>query len=122
MPWLRKLLLMLTTTFSKRYGHGLNEGILGKVLPGDGRSISVDGVSTTGCSLQKTQDKEGRKKLLDLSMAGAVPIRRHTKVLGAATPYDPEFRSYFDRLKAFRKGSGLSLDGVLLAPNVSCYW
>lgn len=51
----------------------------------------------------KTQDKDGSVTMLDLFEAAGVSIKRHIKIKGAATPYDPAFRDYFERLRYLRK-------------------
>ncbi len=33
----------------------------------------------------------------DLFKASAVPIKRHIKIRAKATPYDPEYRDYFEK-------------------------
>ena len=45
----------------------------------------------------KIKDKEGNFRHLDLFSASAMKIRRHVKIRGDATPFDPEFTDYFKR-------------------------
>ncbi|MGJ7915855.1 group II intron maturase-specific domain-containing protein, partial [Massilia sp. LXY-6] len=40
--------------------------------------------------------KNGKNKTLPLRKAGDVEIRRHVKIRGAATPFDPSFEEYFE--------------------------
>jgi RNA-directed DNA polymerase len=51
----------------------------------------------------KTQDKNGNTTFLDLFTASEVKIKRHVKIRGEATPYDPLYKDYFKRLKHVRK-------------------
>jgi RNA-directed DNA polymerase len=44
-----------------------------------------------------TIDSHGKKERLFLFKAADLPIKRHEKVAGAATPYDPEWSDYFKR-------------------------
>lgn len=39
--------------------------------------------------------KDEKTKFLDLVSAVSIPIVRHVKIQGAATPYDPDYRAYF---------------------------
>jgi len=39
--------------------------------------------------------KEGQRKIVDLFRAGSMKITRHVKIRGAANPYDPEMKGYF---------------------------
>ena len=41
------------------------------------------------------KDRKGRRTLLDLFRAAQVSIRRHVKIKGEATPYDPQYQDYF---------------------------
>ena len=41
--------------------------------------------------------QDGEPKLISLFRATTIPIRRHTKVQAAANPFDPKFRSYFEK-------------------------
>jgi RNA-directed DNA polymerase len=59
----------------------------------------------------KVHDKEGNEKLLDLFKATDVPIRRHVKIRGETTPYDPEYRDYFEQRKHRRKSNPAGQDG-----------
>lgn len=43
----------------------------------------------------KTKDKQG--KFIMLAKASNTPIKRHIKIRGEATPYDPEYQEYFRR-------------------------
>jgi RNA-directed DNA polymerase len=47
----------------------------------------------------RSYSKKGNVILLDLFKAAGVPIKRHIKIKGAATPYDPLFREYFEQRK-----------------------
>ncbi len=47
----------------------------------------------------KSHDKKGNVIMLDLFKAAKVTIRRHVKIKGEATPYDPTFNEYFERRK-----------------------
>ena len=47
----------------------------------------------------KSHDKKGDIIMLDLFKAAKVTIRRHIKIKGEATPYDPTFNEYFERRK-----------------------
>lgn len=49
------------------------------------------------------KDKEGQKTFLDLLRAAQTPIRRHVKIRGEATPYDPQYKEYFVQRKRFTK-------------------
>lgn len=51
----------------------------------------------------KIKDKTGKIKNLDLFYAMGVKIKRHIKVRAEATPYDPQYREYFEQLKRSRK-------------------
>jgi len=51
----------------------------------------------------KTLNKNGNITFLDLFKASAVKIKRHVKIKGEATPYDPLYKDYFERLKHARK-------------------
>jgi RNA-directed DNA polymerase len=43
------------------------------------------------------KDKNGNKKLLLLKHASDTKIRRHTKIRAETTPFNPDFRSYFEK-------------------------
>lgn len=43
----------------------------------------------------KVQSKDGERTCLDLFNASSVPIKRHIKIKGEATPFDPNFYEYF---------------------------
>jgi len=45
----------------------------------------------------KSKDKEVNNKMVYLYKATDTPIRRHIKVIGAAQPFDNEFRGYFEK-------------------------
>jgi len=51
----------------------------------------------------KTQDKNGNTTFLDLFKASKVTIKRHVKIRGEATPYDPLYKDYFKRLKHVKR-------------------
>jgi RNA-directed DNA polymerase len=53
----------------------------------------------------KVQDKKGNVRMLDLFNATQVPIKRHVKIKGYATPYDSAFKNYFEERFFSRKGS-----------------
>lgn len=55
-----------------------------------------------GIFFAKTYDKNNNVLLLDLFKAVEVSIRRHIKIKGAATPYDPAFKDYFERRGCYR--------------------
>ena len=42
------------------------------------------------------QEERGQMRILRLLNLKDIPIRRHTKVKGAANPYDPEWETYFE--------------------------
>ena len=44
----------------------------------------------------KVQRKDGLTEQLDLFRADRVAIRRHVKIKAQATPYDPQYRAYFE--------------------------
>lgn len=58
----------------------------------------------------KTQDKDGNVSMLDLFKAAGVSIKRHIKIKGAATPYDPAFKDYFEWLYSVRRSRPLNRD------------
>lgn len=45
----------------------------------------------------KVVGKEGQVKEITLTTASSIPIRRHTKIISRANPYDPAWESYFDK-------------------------
>jgi RNA-directed DNA polymerase len=50
------------------------------------------------------KDEEGQRSFLDLFKVAQIPIRRHVKIKGEATPYDSQFKDYFlNREDAKRK-------------------
>ena len=44
----------------------------------------------------RTTEKNGAIKHVDLFEASSVPIKRHVKIRAEATPFDPQFREYFE--------------------------
>ena len=52
------------------------------------------------------KDKEGNKKQLYLKNASATLIRRHKKILANATPFDPQFKDYFQKRAKERQTRG----------------
>lgn len=40
--------------------------------------------------------------MIDLCRASSIPIERHIKIRGEATPYDPAFKEYFAKRRAKR--------------------
>lgn len=42
-------------------------------------------------------EPDGTRRTVQLFCAGSVPIQRHTKIQGAANPYDPAWEPYFER-------------------------
>jgi RNA-directed DNA polymerase len=55
-----------------------------------------------------TIDSRGKKERLCLFKAADLPIKRHEKVVGAATPYDPEWSDYFKRRATKRKAQRIA--------------
>jgi RNA-directed DNA polymerase len=51
----------------------------------------------------KTKDEHSNIVNVDLVEAQKIPIKRHIKVRAAATPYDPAYHNYYDKLIAKRK-------------------
>ena len=45
----------------------------------------------------KVRKDDNKVACLDLAAAKKVPIRRYIKIRGNATPYDPQFREYFEK-------------------------
>lgn len=45
----------------------------------------------------KIKKKDNTSAYLDLKAAKAVAIKRYVKIRGQATPYDPQFRAYFEK-------------------------
>lgn len=45
----------------------------------------------------QVKDKAGKSRQIQLFYAHTVPIKRHTKIKGAANPYDPAWKSYFEQ-------------------------
>ncbi|MBF0552031.1 MAG: group II intron reverse transcriptase/maturase [Deltaproteobacteria bacterium] len=54
----------------------------------------------------RTHDRDNEPELLDLFKASSVAIKRHIKIRGEATPYDPAFKDYFIMRKQRNKLSG----------------
>lgn len=52
----------------------------------------------------KIKDKKGNNTFLDLYRTAQMPIRRHLKIKGDATPYDPQYKEYFLKRKRFQEG------------------
>lgn len=44
-----------------------------------------------------SKNKYGKNIWVDLVKASKIPIRRHTKIRSAATPYDPEYHKYLEK-------------------------
>ncbi|MBF0474739.1 MAG: group II intron reverse transcriptase/maturase [Deltaproteobacteria bacterium] len=55
----------------------------------------------------RTQDRNNEPELLDLFKASSVAIKRHIKIKGDATPYDPAFKDYFIMRKQRNTLSGM---------------
>lgn len=51
-----------------------------------------------------TKNKE-RTPYLDIAMASNVPIKRHIKIKANATPFNPEYREYFEKRKLSQKNN-----------------
>ncbi len=51
----------------------------------------------------KVHTKEGNSAFLDLFKASKVAIKRHIKIKGEATPYDPTYKEYFLKRKRYRQ-------------------
>jgi RNA-directed DNA polymerase len=62
------------------------------------------------------QNKNGKTMMLDLFKATSVSIKRHIKIKGAASPYDPAFKDYFEKLYAIRKSSSQKMDVSEMLP------
>lgn len=57
----------------------------------------------------KTKDKTGNNTILELKRAAEMTIKRHIKIKGEATPFDPRYIEYFEkryRLKSVSKIQG----------------
>ena len=65
----------------------------------------------------RTHDKKGNVILLDLFQAAKVAIKRHVKIKGEATIYDPSFRDYFERRKRSRIKRYLDMDLLPMTSN-----
>jgi len=70
-------------------------------------------------------NKDSKPKNLHLFRANLVPIKRHTKIIGEANPYSPEWETYFERrldvqmeanLKGYKKLLRLWLEQQGLCP------
>jgi RNA-directed DNA polymerase len=57
-------------------------------------------------SCQSVQ-KDGSKKLLCLKDAAEIPIKRHVKIRGPATPFDPSYEEYFETRNAMKMAGNL---------------
>ncbi len=64
----------------------------------------------------KIRDGLGQITCLDLFHASSVPIVRHIKIQGKATPYDPAFRAYFALREQFRRVHPLMWRGMVALP------
>jgi RNA-directed DNA polymerase len=58
------------------------------------------------------RDASGQATPLDLFQAASIPIVRHIKIQGQATPYDPAFTDYFARRAQSRRVSRLRWRGM----------
>ena len=58
-------------------------------------------------------DRELGVKSVRLVKAAHTPIRRHIKIKGAATPYDPAFNDYFLQREIRKRGSGIDKRSLL---------
>ena len=52
----------------------------------------------------KPRHQDGSTGYLDLVKASSIAIRRHVKIKGEATPYDPKYTDYLERRKRSRTG------------------
>jgi len=52
---------------------------------------------------EKIKDKHGKSVFIDLIKAAKTVIKRHIKIRSAATPYDPDFKEYFEKRIENRK-------------------
>lgn len=64
----------------------------------------------------KIRDGLGQITCLDLFHASSVPIVRHIKIQGHATPYDPAYRDYFTRRAHSRRVNGHLWQGMVATP------
>ncbi len=62
---------------------------------------SVDNQNWVFAATYKNSNEE--RKILSLIKAVHVPIRRHIKIQAKATPYDNEFKDYFEKRSQYRK-------------------
>jgi len=53
------------------------------------------------------KDKEGKPRKAHLVKATGVPIKRHTKIKGAANPYDPAWEVYFEKRLGLKMADNL---------------
>jgi RNA-directed DNA polymerase len=53
----------------------------------------------------KIHDKDNKAKWVDLKNAQAIKIKRHTKIRAEATPYDPNYREYFEKRERFKSST-----------------
>lgn len=56
----------------------------------------------------KTKNKEGNPIILELVEASKTPIKRHIKIIAAATPYDPAYQEYLEKRRKKRKRKSIS--------------
>jgi RNA-directed DNA polymerase len=61
------------------------------------------------------RNASGQVTCLDLFQAASVPITRHIKIQGQATPYDPAFTDYFARRAHSRRVSRLRWRGMVVS-------
>ena len=54
------------------------------------------------CFAAASRTSTGEKTLTQLLLAGQTPIKRHTKIQGAANPYDPQYEVYFEQRRCRR--------------------
>lgn len=57
----------------------------------------------------KSRDKNGNEIFTDLFLASSIPIKRHLKIRGEATPYDQKFKEYFEKRENLKKNNKLNL-------------
>lgn len=61
----------------------------------------------------KVRDGLGGTSCLDLFQASSIPITRHIKIQGKATPYDPAFKHYFTLRAQSRRVNRLTWRGMV---------
>lgn len=61
----------------------------------------------------KVAGKEGQVKEVTLTTASSIHIRRHTKILSRANPYDPAWESYFDKRLGLAWLSGVNMKKLI---------